>query len=55
MRLTATSQGPFNVDTVNGVVTLHEKMATEGERVKAESGARGQGTAPYDSKHRRTY
>ena len=31
----------LNVDTVNGVVTLHGKVATEGEKTKAESVARG--------------
>ena len=31
----------LNVDTVNGVVTLHGKVATEAEKAKAESVARG--------------
>ena len=31
----------LNVDTVNGVVTLHGKVATEGEKAKAENVARG--------------
>jgi len=31
----------LNVDTVNGVVTLHGKVATESEKVKAEQVARG--------------
>ncbi len=31
----------LNVDTVNGVVTLHGKVATEAEKAKAENVARG--------------
>jgi hyperosmotically inducible protein len=31
----------LNVDTVNGVVTLHGKVATEAEKAKAENIARG--------------
>ena len=31
----------LNVDTVNGVVTLHGKVATEAEKTKAETVARG--------------
>lgn len=31
----------LNVDTVKGIVTLHGKVATEAERVKAETVARG--------------
>jgi hyperosmotically inducible periplasmic protein len=31
----------LNVDTVNGIVTLHGKVATEAEKAKAESVARG--------------
>src|SRR5262245_15331644 len=30
------SAADLNVDTVNGVVTLHGKVATEGEKTKAE-------------------
>ncbi len=31
----------LNIDTVNGVVTLHGKVATEAAKTKAESVARG--------------
>ncbi len=31
----------LNIDTVNGVVTLHGKVATEAEKAKAENVARG--------------
>ena len=34
------STSDLNVDTVQGVVTLHGKVPTEGEKVKAESTAR---------------
>jgi osmotically-inducible protein OsmY len=34
------STSDLNVDTVQGVVTLHGKVATEGEKAKAESTAR---------------
>ena len=35
------STSDLNVDTVNGVVTLHGKVATEAEKAKAEDVARG--------------
>ena len=35
------STADLNVDTVNGVVTLHGKVATEAEKAKAENVARG--------------
>lgn len=35
------STSDLNVDTVNGVVTLHGKVATEAEKAKAENVARG--------------
>ena len=35
------STSDLNVDTVNGVVTLHGKVATEAEKAEAENVARG--------------
>jgi osmotically-inducible protein OsmY len=40
MTIEGVSTSDLNVDTVQGVVTLHGKVATEGEKAKAEATAR---------------